>query len=328
LLRATLVYATQRFRCRKTSEQFKGADIDGWYALNLSEDIATGLGSWSIEDIAGYLKTGVLEGKTTSVGPITEVVHNSLRYLTPADLQAIGTYLTSIPPDSPLRTGRRTLDPTRAVGARLYIEHCMCCHQAKGKGIPGGFPSLIGNGTVVAADPADMLNVMLRGIPIARGSMPSFAGILNNEQIASIANYLRTSWGNTANPNATAAMGSFRSAGRSPIKKRNLFGAFNKDSAERSNRPLDCPRTRYGPLNCTVLVGSGSSAIDMQAAEEPKNEKNDQYQAQSAADPRPTVPTVPVIATAAAEQQDDQDNDQDCAHSPPSLPTPDRALDR
>jgi hypothetical protein len=54
-----------------------------------------------------------------------------------------------------------------------------------------------------------------------------------------------------------------------------------------------------------VLVGSGSSAIDMQTAEEPKNEKNNQYQAQSAADPRPTVPTVPVIATAAAEQQDD-----------------------
>jgi mono/diheme cytochrome c family protein len=178
----------------ETSEQFKGAGIEGWYALNLSEDISTGLGSWSIEDIAGYLKTGVSE-KTTSVGPMAEVVHNSLRYLTSEDLQAIGTYLKSIPPESPLRTGHRPLDPTRAVGARLYTAHCMGCHQATGQGIPGGFPSLIGNGTVVAADPADMLNVMVRGIPMqhARGAMPSFAGTLTNEQIASLANYLRTS---------------------------------------------------------------------------------------------------------------------------------------
>jgi mono/diheme cytochrome c family protein len=53
-----------------------------------------------------------------------------------------------------------------------------------------------------------MLNVMVRGIPMqhARGAMPSFAGTLTNEQIASLANYLRTSWGNTASPNATAAM--------------------------------------------------------------------------------------------------------------------------
>jgi len=191
----------------KTSEKFKGADIDGWFALNLSEDMAIGLGSWSIDDIAGYLKTGVLEGKTTSVGPMAEVIHNSLRYLSAADLQAIGTYLKSMPPDSPLRAGRRAFDPTRAAGARLYIERCMGCHQATGRGIPGAFPPLRGNGTVVALDPADILEVVLRGIPpqYARGPMPSFARVLNDEQIASVANYVRTSWGNAAEPNATAA---------------------------------------------------------------------------------------------------------------------------
>ncbi len=33
----------------------------------------------------------------------------------------------------------------------------------------------------------------------------AFAARLNDQQIADIANYVRTSWGNTAAPNATAA---------------------------------------------------------------------------------------------------------------------------
>jgi mono/diheme cytochrome c family protein len=83
---------------------------------------------------------------------------------------------------------------------------CLGCHQATG--IAGSFPALTNNGVVLAADPADILNVMLRGIPVqhARGAMPSFARSLNNEQIASLANYLRTSLDNTAKPNVTTAM--------------------------------------------------------------------------------------------------------------------------
>jgi mono/diheme cytochrome c family protein len=36
--------------------------------------------------------------------------------------------------------------------------------------------------------------------------MPSFAAQLDDQQIADIANYVRSSWGNTAAQNATAAM--------------------------------------------------------------------------------------------------------------------------
>ena len=35
--------------------------------------------------------------------------------------------------------------------------------------------------------------------------MPSFASQLTDTQIADLANYVRTSWGNSAAPNATAA---------------------------------------------------------------------------------------------------------------------------
>ena len=70
------------------------------------------------------------------------------------------------------------------------------------------YPPLAGNGVVTASDSANILKVVLGGIPARNGYMvmPSLAGHLNDQQIADIANYIRTSWGNSAAPNATAAM--------------------------------------------------------------------------------------------------------------------------
>ena len=187
-------------------KDFEGAVTDGWFALNLTSDITTGLGAWTVDDIATYLKTGA--GKTTTLGPMAEVVRNSLSYLTDTDLKAMAEYLKSIPADSSLRTGRKRPDATRAQGAALYLDHCGGCHRAKGRGIPGVFPALAGNGVVLAPDPANIFKVVLGGIP-ALGKytpMPSFASQLDDQQIADIANYIRTSWGNTAAPNATASM--------------------------------------------------------------------------------------------------------------------------
>ena len=190
------------------SNEFEGSVIDGWFALNLSEDITTGLGSWTVDNVATYLKTGVLEGRTTAIGPMAEVVSNSLRYLTDADLRAMAEYLKAIPPDSPLRTGRRRPDASRVQGANLYIDHCAGCHQSMGRGIPDVFPPLAGNGVVLASDPSDILKVIVLGIPPQSGriAMPSFAGGMSDQQIAALANYVRTSWGNTAAPDATGPM--------------------------------------------------------------------------------------------------------------------------
>ncbi len=70
------------------------------------------------------------------------------------------------------------------------------------------FPPLVGNGAVLASDPADILKVILLGIPTQNGriAMPSFGGHMSDRQIAELANYVRTSWGNTAAPDATASM--------------------------------------------------------------------------------------------------------------------------
>jgi mono/diheme cytochrome c family protein len=60
---------------------------------------------------------------------------------------------------------------------------------------------------VIARDPGNVLQAVLKGIPMQDGyvPMPSFASQLDDQQIADVANYVRTSWGNAATANATAA---------------------------------------------------------------------------------------------------------------------------
>jgi mono/diheme cytochrome c family protein len=136
------------------------------------------------------------------------VVANSTGKMSDADLGAMAAYLKDIPAASALRSGKPAPEPKRAAAATLYMDHCGGCHQAGGRGMPGVFPPLAGNGVVVASDPANILKVVLEGVP-PQGKyipMPGFASTLSDAQIADIANYIRTSWGNASAPNSSAAM--------------------------------------------------------------------------------------------------------------------------
>jgi mono/diheme cytochrome c family protein len=188
-------------------KEYTGALNDGWFGVDLTSDLPTGLGSWSIDEIAIYLKTGAAIGKATAFGPMREYVQTSTGHLNDDDLRAMSEYLKSIPAASRLRTVARQGDTGAQQGATLYLDNCGGCHQARGRGISGVVPPLAGNGSVVAADPSDVINVVLGGSPKHGDytAMPPFATSLNDVQIAQITNYLRTSWGNSAQANATAA---------------------------------------------------------------------------------------------------------------------------
>jgi len=131
-----------------------------------------------------------------------------MQYMTDADLNAMAEYLKSLPPNSSLYTGRSGPDPSKIIGAKLYIDNCSGCHLSKGAGVSGVIPPLAGNPVVNAPDPANIIKVVLSGIhPRANYiAMPAFKARLNDQEIAEIANYGRTSWGNTAPANATPEM--------------------------------------------------------------------------------------------------------------------------
>jgi cbb3-type cytochrome c oxidase subunit III len=82
-----------------------------------------------------------------------------------------------------------------SVGASIFVKHCASCHQASGQGGGGGtFPALAGNARVTAADAAAMLTTIEHG----RNIMPSWKGQLSSADIAAVATYVRSAWGNKA----------------------------------------------------------------------------------------------------------------------------------
>jgi mono/diheme cytochrome c family protein len=187
--------------------EFTGAMNEGWFALDLTSDFSTGLGNWTVEDIATYLKSGQYKGRPSAFGPMYDLVLSSTSRLTDLDRKAMGEYLKSLPARPRVRAAVAAVDPATHRGATLYLDNCIRCHMAKGRGLPGAVPALAGNGAVLAPDPADVIYAVLGGMRLQgryHFPMPSYAANLNDLQVAEVVNYLRTSWGNQAPANATA----------------------------------------------------------------------------------------------------------------------------
>lgn len=98
------------------------------------------------------------------------------------------------------------------IGERTY-KGCVACHQQNGMGQPGAFPPLVGTDWVVGNN-ARLMRILLHGLngPIEvngqmyNGNMPAGGGApLNDEKIAGVLTYIRSSWGNDA-PEITPPM--------------------------------------------------------------------------------------------------------------------------
>lgn len=184
-------------------DKIPGGEIRPWYAVNLTS-ASTGLKAWTQEDIFTYLKTG--HGtRVGSYGPMNEVITNSTRNLTDDDVQAMATYIKALPPIE--NGGKQTLDDkAQRAGETLYTIHCGTCHLPTGLGsVPGSElgASLVGSAVVQGNDPSTLINVILYGTEVvspapAKGwkNMKAFGNLLEDEDVATLANYLRTSWGN------------------------------------------------------------------------------------------------------------------------------------
>ncbi|MCG7325766.1 cytochrome c [Achromobacter sp. ACRQX] len=177
-----------------------------WYAPPLTNDMQTGMGRWSAQDIATLLKTGIAAHSTVS-GPMAEVVLGSTQHLTEDDALAIGVYLKSLPATPPATDARAAAPAPAAMelGGKLYSQQCAKCHQADGKGSGTAWPALAGNPTVTAPSPVNAIRMVLDGgyAPATAANprphgMPPFGQVLNDNDIAMLVTYIRNSWGNEA----------------------------------------------------------------------------------------------------------------------------------
>ena len=83
----------------RTSMAFSGnvGGPDGQNAPNITSDVATGIGDWSIADIQTLLKTGMTPDSDLVGSGMKAVVRGTSR-LTDADRHAMAVYLKSVPP--------------------------------------------------------------------------------------------------------------------------------------------------------------------------------------------------------------------------------------
>ncbi|MGB5831327.1 MAG: cytochrome c [Thiohalocapsa sp.] len=202
----------------ESSETLTGAVVDGWYAPNLTSELSDGLGKWSVDELVAYLRTGLAtpaektEGpQTAALGPMAEVVHDSLSKLAASDLKAMAVYLKDQPPKEAPSDGptvpHQLSEEIYTAGRKLYERYCSGCHQSHGQGLAPYFPALRDNEAVTLEEPNDVIKTLLLGAPSdpseaysAHVVMPSFGSVLKDDQIATIASFIRASWGNDAAP--------------------------------------------------------------------------------------------------------------------------------
>jgi mono/diheme cytochrome c family protein len=180
-----------------------------WSAPNLTS-AASGLGTWSVANLAAYLKTGKNE-RAVTFGPMNEVILNSTQHLTDADVHAMATYLKSLPAKEG-EVGAKAQDDVLSAGSTLYDVHCGTCHQPTGLGAADSGPRLAGSLIVQAADPASLINVIIYGPQLPERAPPTdhwqpmeaYGEKLSDEEIAALASYVRSAWSNKAGAVAAA----------------------------------------------------------------------------------------------------------------------------
>ena len=193
-------------------DRVRTAEHRPWSAPNLTST-ERGLGLWTQQELEDYLKTA-RNDFLESFGPMNQVIMNSTRFLSDSDINAMAVYLKSLPAiDETLvrpgaKSGAEAPDPQlMGRGRSVYNLHCGTCHLPAGEGDPEMAPRLNAGSLVVqSSNPASMINAILYGPetpghplpPRWREPMEEFQYLLDDEEIAAVATYIRNSWDNAA----------------------------------------------------------------------------------------------------------------------------------
>jgi mono/diheme cytochrome c family protein len=192
-----------------------GGLVLSWYAPALSSSREAGVRDWNEADIVHLLKTGQAGMSSPSsphastLGPMAQVVHDSLQFARDEELRAMAVYLKALPETAPrsswavLRATRVATVATLSDGQTLYARHCAQCHGKQGEGHLPAAPPLAGNRALTMSSVVDPIRIVLFGgyPPGTTGNprpygMPPYLTTLSDKEIADVLTYVRASWGN------------------------------------------------------------------------------------------------------------------------------------
>jgi mono/diheme cytochrome c family protein len=211
----------------EASHALSGAPVGPWYAPNITSDPTSGIGSWSKEELVAFLRDGHLRAKAQAAGSMGEAVEHSFQHLTADDLDAIATYVKTVPPihdgvagasrfvagsmfsdlgELRGRDGVTSDNNASATGAALFQGNCASCHSAEGQGSKDGYyPSLFHNSATGAKNATNLIAAILYGVDRTvsgkQAFMPGFGGQptdanpLSDRDIAALGTYVLAHYG-------------------------------------------------------------------------------------------------------------------------------------
>jgi len=218
-----------------------GGVINDWNAHALAGSGSV-VSDWTVAETAEFLATG-RNTHAAANGEMGLVVEHSLQYLTDEDNIAIAAYLkgedgaatrildtdalyVSLPQEPADEAGLATAEmlteasPDINLGARLYLDNCSACHFVTGQGGPQIFPPLAGNPLVTGTQTTPLISIILHG-----GELPStqlrpmhlvmqgYADRLDDAEVAELASFLRSAWGNDASTVSSPEVAAVRASG-------------------------------------------------------------------------------------------------------------------
>ncbi len=190
--------------------KFSGTVISAWRAYNITPDPVSGIGTWSDDELAEYLRSGRAAGHGSAGGPMAEQVTASSGKLTGGDLHAVVIYLRSIPsirtPDLPVVRSGPASDSPKAVqaaielrGREIFEGACASCHGWSGVSPLTPYATLTGDRAVNDLSAMNVVQIVLSGArtPTAEAPvlMPAFADAYSDTEIAAVANYVTARFG-------------------------------------------------------------------------------------------------------------------------------------
>ena len=189
--------------------KFAGDIEAGWRAYNITGDHQSGVGAWHANELADYLASGHAAGHGTAAGTMGEAVENSFRFLTRSDIDAIVTYLQTVPairssdlpspkgapaPASHRQGVTASLNP---LGKRAFEGACAGCHDWTGISPLTRYATLTGTRSVNDASATNVVQIVLLGERRQGGAiaMPAFGKTLSDTEVAALANYVTARFG-------------------------------------------------------------------------------------------------------------------------------------
>ena len=214
----------------KDGQFLRGSSLGTWYAPDITPGNRAGMGGWSQQQIVDYLMTGHAGNGATAGGPMLEAIEKSFSQMELRDVQAMATYLRSLPggtqdaaaavaPAVPPLSGSDLAEMAGKLrpGEQLYRDNCASCHQNNGDGMRG-LPALRNHPVLRHPNGDNVAMAILQGVwPDDKQGMPGFAAELSDEQIAAISNYVVEDFGHGAARIDEQRVRSLRAGGDAPL---------------------------------------------------------------------------------------------------------------